>query len=38
MPNYQFPGLKTVRPQLAVNILHSHMWRMAIVIVLKNAN
>jgi len=27
MPNqaYQLPGFKAVQPQLAINILHSHM-------------
>jgi len=38
MPNYQLPELKAVRPQLAINILHSHMWTMVVFIVLKNVS
>jgi len=40
MPNkaYQLPGLKAVRPQLAIDILHSYMWTMVIFIVLKNVS
>jgi len=33
--SYQLPGFKAVRPQLAINILRSHMWTMIIFIVLK---
>jgi len=36
MPNDQLPGFKAIRPQLAINILHNHMWTMIIFIVLKN--
>jgi len=32
MPNHQLPGFKAVRFQLAINILHSHMWTMVIFI------
>ena len=30
MPKYQLPGFKAVRPQRAINILHTHMWTMVI--------
>jgi len=35
---HQLPGLKAVRPQLAMDILYSNMWTMVIFIVLKNVN
>jgi len=32
MPKYQLPGFKTVRPQLAINILHTHMWTIYLLV------
>jgi len=35
MPNYHLSGFKAVRPQLAANILHSHMRTVVILLVEK---